>query len=170
MIKFFAVNRVVLSLLLLLFITSCAASLEDTTYDEGYVGETSQAYEVTVLNVRKITIKPNPNPKEGSVGNVVGGVSGGVIGSTIGKGDGNKLATLGGAIIGSIVGSILEGELSTQDGWEYLVKMKKSDNLRTVIQTGKQIPVGSQAYLILGKGDSYERGRLIPASSGSIRP
>jgi outer membrane lipoprotein SlyB len=148
---YFAVFGLVLS------ICGCARDISQSTYETKTVGEASEAHPCVVISTRRVQVA-SENLDDNKTGIIGGAIAGGALGNTIGKGRGRTLATAAGALGGSIAGAFLEKNLKSQEGIEYLVKLTKSGEMRTVVQgTDSLLYPGQNALLIVSRG----RSRLI---------
>jgi outer membrane lipoprotein SlyB len=105
-------------------LTGCARDLSSNTYTSS--STLSLTLEGKVISARAIKIKDNDKMADNKMGMLAGGAMGAVSGSGIGKGTGNDMAIVGTAIAGGIAGAALEGALTTQNGFEYIIKVDTS--------------------------------------------
>ena len=110
--------------LLLVSLSACGRHMASNIYNSN--APVGKAIEGVVISSKAITIKDNEKVSGNSLGGVAGAGIGAALGSGIGSRNGNTAATVGGTIIGNIVGSFIGDALSTQEGFEYIVKVKTS--------------------------------------------
>lgn len=169
----------VISMIALL--AGCARDLSSSTYTSS--STLSLTLEGKVISARSVTIKDNDKMANNKMGMLAGGAMGAVSGSGIGGGTGNDMAIVGTAIAGGIAGAAIEGALTKQKGFEYIVKVDTSklkseyfegnaamrnaissattSGIVTVVQgTDNPIAVGQNVYVIY----SDNRTRVISAN------
>ncbi len=102
-------------------LAACAKEMGANSYKSGdTVGKVVHG---VIVHAEAVTIRDNDAAKQNGAGILGGAVAGGAAGSTIGQGDGKTLATAGAAIAGAVIGALIEEELSTQQGFQYVVKI-----------------------------------------------
>ncbi len=147
-----------LFLLLLPFILSaCADSIGANSYESSAAGQVNNAQIGTIISVRQVKVSTT----DGAVGSLAGGVAGGAAGSMIGGSSAvSVIGAVGGAVLGGMAGSAAQEKLSTQTGYEYVIKL---DNGRvvTVTQGADNVLAVGQKCIVLD-GSRGERGRVIP--------
>lgn len=149
------------SVVALFAIGGCARNISSSSYDARAVGETGKTFECTVVSVRKVLVNEGDYLENNKTGALIGGVAGGALGNMVGGGRARVATTAAGALAGAFGGAMLEKNMKTQEGLEYVVRLK-SGELRTVVQ-GLDNPLyrGQKALLMeYGKG----RSRVIPAN------
>ncbi len=140
---------------LIMPIAACTSDISSSHYSTGSVGMVSQTMAGTVVSVRPITVSSEDN----NAGTLVGGALGGVAGSQIGGGStAHILGAIGGAVAGGIAGNAAQRGLSSQGGFEYVVRLDNG-NMVTVTQ-GNDILLnpGQRCYVSLGNP-----ARVMPA-------
>jgi outer membrane lipoprotein SlyB len=139
-----------------LIIAACTSRIGSDEYNVNHVGTVGQARECVVLSVRKVNVASDSN----TAGTLLGAGAGGVAGSMIGGTDrANILGAIGGAAIGGIAGNASQGYLSSQDGYEYVVRLLDGSGVVTVTQGNDVIMTqGEKCLLLYG-----QRSRVIPA-------
>ena len=161
----------------LTFLTSCARDLSSDMYTSD--STMSLTMEGEVISVRKVKIKDTDRLGDNQAGIMTGALAGGVAGSVAGNNSG--AAIIGGAVVGGLVGAGVEQALSTQTGFEYIVKINreqladtyfegsremskaissaKASGFITVVQSAKDpLKEGQHVYVIV----SDKRTRIIP--------
>lgn len=130
----------------LLTIAACAQNIGSSDYSYSSVGQVSNAIPCTVLSVRQVNVQSN-----NGTGTVVGGVAGGLAGSTIGRGSSATiLGALGGAAIGAVAGNAAESSLSSQTGFEYIVKTDNGQTYSITQGADNLVAAGQRCMLING--------------------
>lgn len=157
-----AVSKIVLISCAGLVLAGCGRNISPSVYSEAHVGEASTTYRGTVVSFRQVRVAPE-KLEENATGTALGGVAGGVAGYQFGKGRGQVAATAAGALLGAIAGNLAEGELKSQDAFEYVVELD-SGTLKTVVQ-GMDVKFnpGERILLIVGQKG---RSRLVADRSG----
>ena len=111
-------------------LAGCARNLDSNT-----VSSSATAGKVvygTVISARPVTIKDHTKLQDNTAGGLAGGAAGGIAGSAIGRGKGSDIAAIGGAIAGAVLGAYAEDALSTQNGYEYIVKLQGDPSKKPV--------------------------------------
>lgn len=127
-------------------LAACQPNMDANTYD--YYGGTGGRVKEGVIQDIQYNVKVRRNSGVGAVGGAVGG---GVIGSNLGRGSAaNAVGMVGGAIVGGLAGNAIENSMGTAAATLYIVRIKPSDRLVSVIQQNK-LPLckGDHVYLIL---------------------
>ena len=132
---------------LIMPIAACTSDISSSHYSTSSVGVAAQTMAGTVVSVRPIMVSSEDN----NAGMLAGAALGGVGGSAIGGGStAHTLGAVGGAIIGGIAGNAAQRGLSSQQGYEYVIKLDNG-NMVTVTQ-GNDILLnpGQRCYVSLG--------------------
>ena len=159
-------------------LTGCGRDLSSNVYTSD--STLSLTLEGEIVAVRKVTIKENDKLGGNVGGTAGGGLAGAVAGAHI---DNSVAGVVGGAAVGALVGTVAQGALSTQKGFEYIIKVDTSkvsstnqyefnqavrntlaaavtSGLVTIVQSDKQpLPEGQKVYVIF----SGNRTRVIPS-------
>lgn len=140
---------------LILPLAACTSDISSSHYSTSSVGTVVQTMGGTVVSVRPITVSSEDN----NAGTLIGGAMGGVAGSQIGGGDtAHILGAVGGAVIGGIAGNAAQRGLSSQSGYEYVIRLDNG-NMVTVTQgTDILLNPGQRCYVSLG-----HPARVVPA-------
>lgn len=142
-----------------LLMGGCVRNISSSSYEASTVGSAGITYPCTVVSVRKVLVEE----ENLSGGTLAGGAAGMAIGQTIGQGSGQVLATVAGGLIGAAAGAAAQKSMSSQEGFEYTVKLENGE-MRTIVQ-GADSPLvpGQAAYLIVypTEGRAQARSRLI---------
>ncbi len=140
---------------LILPMAACTSDISSSHYSTGSVGSVAQTMGGTVVSVRQISVSSEDN----NAGTLIGGALGGIGGSTIGGGStAHALGAVGGAVLGGIAGNAAQRGLSSQQGYEYVIRLDNG-NMITVTQ-GNDILLnpGQRCYVSLGSP-----ARVMPA-------
>ena len=123
--------RLLCAALGIIMLTACQPDLNPNNYD--YYGGTSGRVKQGVIEDIRYNVKVRKNT---DVGTIAGGVVGSAIGSNIGGSNQvmNVVGTVGGAVAGGIAGKAVESAISDTEGTLYIVKLKHSGRLLSVIQ------------------------------------
>lgn len=133
-------------------LAGCARDITADSYSAKSVGEATRAVPAEVVSVRQVSVEGTRG-----VGTLAGAGAGGVAGSALGTGSrGDLLGAIGGALIGGIVGAVAEDGLTSQSGYEYVVRTADG-GLVTLVQGGEPLAQGQKVLILYG-----ERARLIP--------
>lgn len=135
-------------------LTGCAPKLGGSDYDVRGVGEVSKTMPGVILAKRVVKINA-ADPTQPGIG-AGGGAAAGVLGgSMIGQGDGNLLAMGLGALIGGFAGHALEQEATSQEGFEYQVRLENGSTIALSQGAEPSLCVGQAVFVIEGiKGRS----------------
>lgn len=127
-----------------ILLTSCQADIASNQYSTSSVGVASSASECSVISVRQVNVKSN-----NGLGTIIGSVAGGVAGYSIGSGStAHNLGAIGGAVLGGMVGDAAQGTLSSQGGFEYVVKLSNGQ-IMTLTQGNDVLLTPGQRCMIL---------------------
>ena len=146
--------RTCLIVLSLALLTACQPDLNSNSYN--YYDGTSSRVQKGVIQDIQYNVKVRKNS---GVGTLAGAVAGGALGSALGRSNSraNVVGAVGGAIAGGLAGSAIENSASNSQGTLYIVKLKPSGQLLSVIQNIKSsLCKGDHVYLI----GSRQRPRL----------
>lgn len=152
-----SLNLVAAALITLGTIAGCTPNISPDVDQAGNANQVSNTVKGTIVAVRPIKVKGDADNK---VGALAGAVAGGAGGSAIGGGDRmHIIGAVGGALLGGLAGNMAQDKLSTQTGYEYIVKLTNGQ-LKTVVQSGGNayLSVGQKVYVIMG-----QHARVIPA-------
>lgn len=142
--------RIILIALGIAILAACQPNLNPNSYD--YYGGTSGHVQEGVIQDIQYNVDVRKNS---GVGTIAGGIAGGALGSHIGGSDNriNTIGVVGGAIAGGLAGRAVESAVSDTKATLYIVRLKNSGRLLSVIQKGK-LPLckGDHVYLISAGG------------------
>ena len=134
-------------------IAGCASDIDSNYYSTGSVGQVSQAQGCTVVSVRPIKV----STKNGA-GTAIGGIAGGIAGSQIGGGNtAHRLGAVGGAILGGFAGNAAQEGLTSQQGYEYIVRLDNGNTVSTTQGADVLLNPGQRCQIIFGNPS-----RIIP--------
>ena len=134
-------------------IAGCASDLDSNYYSTGSVGQVSQAQGCTVVSVRPIKVST-----QNGAGTAIGGIAGGIAGSQIGGGNtAHLLGAVGGAILGGFAGNAAQEGLTSQQGYEYIVRLDNGNTVSTTQGADVLLNPGQRCQIIFGNP-----ARIIP--------
>lgn len=134
-------------------IAGCASDIDSNYYSTGSVGQVSQAQGCTVVSVRPIKVSP-----QNGAGTAIGGIAGGIAGSQIGGGNtAHLLGAVGGAILGGFAGNAAQEGLTSQQGYEYIVRLDNGNTVSTTQGADVLLNPGQRCQIIFGNP-----ARIIP--------
>lgn len=140
---------------LIMPIAACTSDISSSHYSTSSVGAVAQVVAGTVVSVRQITVSSEDN----NAGTLIGGALGGIGGSTIGGGStAHALGAVGGAVIGGIAGNAAQRGLSSQQGYEYVVRLDNGNMLTVTQGNDVLLNPGQRCYVTLGSP-----ARVMPA-------
>lgn len=125
---------------------ACQADINSNQYGTSSVGRAAAASPCSVLSVRQVTVK-----SDNSAGTLLGGAAGAVGGYAIG---GDKTAHLlggiGGAVLGGLAGDAAQGALSSQMGYEYVVRLDNGQVMTLTQGADVLLTPGQKCMILLG--------------------
>ena len=134
-------------------IAGCASDIDSNYYSTGSVGQVSQAQGCTVVSVRPIKVST-----QNGAGTAIGGIAGGIAGSQIGGGNtAHLLGAVGGAILGGFAGNAAQEGLTSQQGYEYIVRLDNGNTVSTTQGADVLLNPGQRCQIIFGNP-----ARIIP--------
>lgn len=134
-------------------IAGCASDIDSNYYSTGSVGQVSQAQGCTVVSVRPIKVST-----QNGAGTAIGGIAGGIAGSQIGGGNtAHLLGAVGGAILGGFAGNATQEGLTSQQGYEYIVRLDNGNTVSTTQGADVLLNPGQRCQIIFGNP-----ARIIP--------
>ena len=134
-------------------IAGCASDIDSNYYSTGSVGQVSQAQGCTVVSVRPIKVST-----QNGAGTAIGGIAGGIAGSQIGGGNtAHLLGAVGGAILGGFAGNAAQEGLTSQQGYEYIVRLDNGSTVSTTQGADVLLNPGQRCQIIFGNP-----ARIIP--------
>lgn len=142
-----------------LLAAGCTPKLGGSDYDVKGVGEISRTHFGVIAAKRVVNINAADPTKMGG-GAVAGALAGGVGGSMIGQGKGQILGAGLGALAGGFGGHALEQYATSQEGFEYQVRMDTGETITISQGAEPNLSVGQRVSVIEGiKG----RSRIVGA-------
>ena len=126
-----AIKTIAIATALSLLVTACSRHMSNDVYSSS--ASVGKVFYGTIVSVRPVTIKDTERLQDNGLGGIGGGVAGGVVGSAIGKGKGKAVATVGGAIAGALLGAVIQDQLSTQSGFEYIVRLESTSGVSVAV-------------------------------------
>lgn len=134
-------------------IAGCASDIDSNYYSTGSIGQVSQAQGCTVVSVRPIKVST-----QNGAGTAIGGIAGGIAGSQIGGGNtAHLLGAVGGAILGGFAGNAAQEGLTSQQGYEYIVRLDNGNTVSTTQGADVLLNPGQRCQIIFGNP-----ARIIP--------
>ena len=134
-------------------IAGCASDIDSNYYSTGSVDQVSQAQGCTVVSVRPIKVST-----QNGAGTAIGGIAGGIAGSQIGGGNtAHLLGAVGGAILGGFAGNAAQEGLTSQQGYEYIVRLDNGNTVSTTQGADVLLNPGQRCQIIFGNP-----ARIIP--------
>ena len=125
-------------------IAGCASDIDSNYYSTGSVGQVSQAQGCTVVSVRPIKVST-----QNGAGTAIGGIAGG--------NTAHLLGAVGGAILGGFAGNAAQEGLTSQQGYEYIVRLDNGNTVSTTQGADVLLNPGQRCQIIFGNP-----ARIIP--------
>ncbi len=127
-------------------LAGCQSDIDSYQYRTSSVGQANAAAQCRVINVRQVQVK-----SDSQLGTIIGGAAGGVAGYSIG-GDSTAhlLGGIGGAVLGGIAGNAVQGALSSQNGYEYVVELNNGQVMTITQGTDVLLSPGQRCMLLYG--------------------
>jgi outer membrane lipoprotein SlyB len=138
-------KKILIAISAILILASCAKNLESDVYSEREALEMKQISKGKFLEVIPVKVEGDK-----VVGTASGAVIGGVAGSTVGGNDKVKVIMASvGALVGSGVGKTIDGWITNQEGYQYIIELRRNGDIVAIVQ-GKNnaLEVGDQVLLL----------------------
>lgn len=130
-----------------LALVACQADIESNQYSASATGRANSAATCTVVNVRQVKVNSNEN----NAGTLIGAAAGGIAGYSIGGGNtAHLLGGLGGAVLGGMAGDAAQGALSSQNAYEYVVKLDNGQLLTLTQGSSTLLSPGQRCMVLFG--------------------
>jgi len=127
-------------------LSACQADINTNQYGTSSVGKAAAASPCSVISVRQVNVKSDNN-----AGMLLGAVAGGVGGYAIGSGKtAHNLGAIGGAALGGYAGDKAQGALSSQTGYEYVVRLDNGQVMTLTQGTDVLLSPGQRCMILLG--------------------
>lgn len=127
-------------------LTACQADIGSNQYGTSSVGRAAAASPCSVISVRQVNVKSDNN-----MGAIAGALVGGVGGYGIGSGStAHNLGAVGGALLGGYAGDKAQGALSSQAGYEYVVRLDNGQVMTLTQGTDVLLSPGQRCMILLG--------------------
>ncbi len=124
----------------------CQADINSNQYGTSSVGRAASASHCSVISVRQVQVKSDNN-----AGMLAGAILGGVGGYAIGSGKtAHNLGAAGGALLGGYAGDKAQGALSSQTGYEYVVRLDNGQVMTLTQGSDVLLSPGQQCMILLG--------------------
>lgn len=147
-------------------LSSCARQISSGTYVDSHVGEASRTFRGTVINVRQVRVEGSEKLQDNTAGALIGGGAGALAGAQFGGGHGQLAAAGAGALLGGVLGALGQKELSSQEGFEYVIELSNGE-MRTIVQGLDHALSVGQKVLLMVSNDG--RSRVVPDTSSAPR-
>ena len=139
-------KKIVKALAVIGLLSACQADINSYQYGTSSVGRAAAASPCSVISVRQVNVKSDNN-----VGTLLGAVAGGVGGYAIGSGKtAHNLGAIGGAALGGYAGDKAQGALSSQAGYEYVVRLDNGQVMTLTQGTDVLLSPGQRCMILLG--------------------
>ncbi len=139
-------NKNLVLLSLVSFLAACQADIGSNQYGTSSVGRAAAASPCSVISVRQVSVKSDNN-----AGMLAGALAGGVGGYAIGSGKtAHNLGAVGGALLGGYAGDKAQGVLSSQSGYEYVVRLDNGQVMTLTQGTDVLLSPGQRCMILLG--------------------
>ncbi len=147
-----------LAILGLSTLSGCTSSLSSDVYTTENAGQVHRVVKGVITSARFVSVSDNSAGL--GVGTVTGGALGAIAGSQVGGGTGSLAAGIGGALLGGIAGNHAQQALTTQNGIEYVIKLRNK-SLISVVQGARPIIFNRGQHVLVQYG-AGGRSRVIP--------
>ena len=105
-----------------------------------------------------VSARPIKVSTQNGAGTAIGGIAGGIAGSQIGGGHtAHQLGAVGGAILGGFAGNAAQEGLTSQQGYEYIVRLDNGNTVSTTQGADVLLNPGQRCQIIFGNP-----ARIIP--------
>lgn len=159
-------NRIALVALAVSCISGCSRDFSNTSYTSHEVGEATEVFTGTIIDVKIVKISEKNRTADNSTGMFTGALTGAVLGSMVGGGHGSTAVATAGALAGGLIGAAAEDNMSTQKGAQYFVKLESenptyNNRIVTVVQGVKPLlQKGQRVYVSWPRGFGVGRARV----------
>lgn len=127
-------------------LAACQADIGSNQYGTSSVRTAAAASPCSVISVRQVSVKSDNN-----MGALAGALVGGVGGYGIGSGStAHNLGAVGGALLGGYAGDKAQGVLSSQTGYEYVVRLDNGQVMTLTQGTDVLLSPGQRCMILLG--------------------
>ncbi|MBR2299268.1 MAG: hypothetical protein IJ870_01680 [Alphaproteobacteria bacterium] len=127
-------------------LAACQADINSNQYGTSSVGRAAAASPCSVISVRQVQVKSDNN-----AGMLAGALAGGVGGYAIGGGKtAHNLGAVGGALLGGYAGDKAQGVLSSQMGYEYVVRLDNGQVMTLTQGSDVLLSPGQRCMILLG--------------------
>lgn len=141
--KFF---QLLLTVCFALTLTSCAEDISSNTYSAGEMSGASSVVKGVIITKRDVKVKT-----ESSGGGYTGASAGSILGSLGGRSYGGVLVgAMGGALVGGIVGNSIDKSVSTQKGFEYVVRLHNGNIISLVQAADANFAINQHIMILYG--------------------
>ena len=151
-------------MVILLFLTGCASSLDGKTYSRDQARRVQTVQFGTIEAIIDVVIEG----ERGGASKVAGAVVGGIAGSGLGGGKGKELTTVLGVIAGAVAGGAVEEQVTRADAWDITVRMDRGRLISIVQERSEddQFRVGDRVRIL--KIDGITRVSPWPHTATSV--
>jgi outer membrane lipoprotein SlyB len=140
-------------LALALLAGGCAPRVGGSDYDASGVRTAQSVTYGTVQSVRVVSIHDDSETTS-TLSTAGGAVAGGVLGNLVGGGAGRTVATVGGALLGAAAGYGGSKALTSQEGYEIMVKLENGSVIAVTQGTDMQFTPGQRVKVLSGGGST----------------
>lgn len=154
---------------ILLTLTACAPNISGDNYSSANAGQMYNVQNGIVIDKRVVNVDKSNSGLGALSGAALGGIGGSAIG---GSTRANLAGAVGGALVGGLLGNLAENKITSQQGFEYIVKLtnrsSQTTNTIAVVQgPTPQISVGQRVLVIYknGKAQIAPEGSYVPAAN-----
>ena len=128
------------------WLSGCAQNVSSTTYNAGEVGVAAKVVPGVVLARRTVKIDGNSG-----AGGLAGAAAGAAAGSGVGGStQGNIVGAIGGAVAGGLIGNAVDKGVNSQQGIEYIIKLKSGETISVVQAANVQFAPKQHILVIYG--------------------
>ncbi|MCT4574844.1 MAG: hypothetical protein OIF36_03200 [Alphaproteobacteria bacterium] len=114
----------------LLLISACAKNIDSNVYNERETLQTRSILKGKILQVLPVKVEGDKVVGTGS-----GAIIGGLAGSTVGENDTIKVLSASlGALIGSGIGRTIDGWITNQGGYQYIIELRATGEVISIVQ------------------------------------
>jgi outer membrane lipoprotein SlyB len=138
-------KKSLLAIAVLLIISGCAKNIQSNVYNENETTQMKSISKGVILEVIPVTVEGDK-----IVGTASGAVIGGISGSMLGGNDTVKvLSGAVGALIGSGVGRTIDGWITGQEGYQYIIELRRDGEIVSIVQgANNPLAVGDNVLLL----------------------
>lgn len=144
-------NKLIISIVAILMIAGCAKNIESNVYNESDTLQLRSVSKGRVLEVIPVKVEGKK-----VVGTTSGAIIGGIGGSAVGGTDEMEVLMGSiGALVGSGIGKTIDGWITDQGGYQYIIELRMDGTVVSIVQgDNNPLAVGDEVLLLNNDGET----------------